>query len=589
MSSPTAAPTTIPTLAVSGSAPAPAAAATTPPVNIPSNVYTELSNNLVNYSALYETPSQLSPGIDQTVAYADALITGISPAYINSPTIPGNRYFINTSTLCADSTSNIHTRSVLVDNVLKSSVYTLGKTSSGQENTGLLYSLMASLQSVGQTLSTPSSMSTVPIVSSPSVSASPSPSTAYLTNPDLPSNLPLCVPVSVYIDGTNTGTASGWILTSDMSTIDPLAISTSSSTGQTVEGFDTSVLSLASPAGSMLKPSDTGAMVGNLKNHVQTENKKATQQTIQTQIARYTATYGPTYYPFLSMTPICNPSAATTAPGSTTGEMLNAFITYVSSTQSTTMPLDTVVNVLQMTSVSGDVQAFQSDILKNTGSQQSLLQYLSTTEQSITTKPPVSPYLTPLLPSWNRGDPSPFGEDGLSDQPLPTPPASSPPSTVPGSPVPPQYIVNPDYVSYQNQYIQYQNQYTQYQNMYLYYQDTNVNGFVPTTFNLVAPANPYANNPYTNNPYTNNPNPEYIINPAYCSFITGMEAFRKPIINAFVQLDYPDLYSNTQEGFTTVVLDTNRVDWLEVAYYSALCMIGLYVVYCIYRKHRGRW
>ena len=573
--------------------------------NNPFNVYNQINSNLVNYSGLYYTPTQLPTGTNQVVAYADALVTGVSPAYMNSPTLPGNRYFLNTATTCADSASNVHTRSVLVDNVLQSSVNTLGKTSSGQ-NTGLLYSLLASLNNIGSPSSSlyPGLSSTsLPVVSAPS-SASPSPATGYLNNTALPSNLPLCVPVSVYIDGTNSATTSGWVTPNDQSNIDPLAIS------NRVEGFADlgSSLPPLESAGTILSTASLNQTASDLTNHVTTVSNNVKAQSIANTRARYMATYTAQLYPFLTTANVCSPGT-TLAPDTNPTEMLYTFINYVSPTQSTTMPMSTVIDVLKSTvSLSGaiEIQPFVNGLIQaGNQSQQNLLNYLSSLVEASVVKPSATPYLLTLLPSWTPGDSNPTENDDDTDVsnfqctvPITTS-VPTPPSTVPGtpdSPVPPQYIVNPEYVSYQNQYIQYQNQYTRYQNKYLYYYQTYVYGFVPSAFNLVAPENPYGNNPCANNPYVNNPYSEYIPNPAYCSFISALEVLRKPIIDAFIALDVPSSSSNTpallvQESYTDYAyapLDDD-MDWITLFYYGSLTLLGLYLFYCIYRKHTPRF
>jgi hypothetical protein len=57
--------------------------------------------------------------------------------------------------------------------------------------------------------------------------------TAYLKDVSGQSDLPLCVPVSIYLDGTNTNTSKGWITDDDKTNLDPFAMK---------EGFQTTTI-----------------------------------------------------------------------------------------------------------------------------------------------------------------------------------------------------------------------------------------------------------------------------------------------------------------------------------------------------------
>ena len=182
---------------------------------------TQTDGNLLNYASLYYSPQQF-PNTDPntlTQYYTDALVSGTSPAYINSPTTPGNRYFLNTKTPCKDSGGKLQDRAVLIDNVLQSKV----NNSNTQGYNGLLYSLFSSLDNIASSsiFHVQDICGTTPLsLSSPS-SSSYSPSSSGII---MGSNLPTCAPVTVYIDGTNTGVTSAYLTQSDIQEVDPLAI-----------------------------------------------------------------------------------------------------------------------------------------------------------------------------------------------------------------------------------------------------------------------------------------------------------------------------------------------------------------------------
>ena len=110
------------------------------------NVYNNFDINFVNYGELYETPRKMEMDSSELIGdYADALVKGPSDVYINSPELLGNRYFMDTQTQCLDKNDNtqVHNRSVLVDNVHASA---MSKAKDG--NKGLIYSLLASMKSI---------------------------------------------------------------------------------------------------------------------------------------------------------------------------------------------------------------------------------------------------------------------------------------------------------------------------------------------------------------------------------------------------------------------------------------------------------
>jgi len=210
-------------------------------------------------------------GIDLVAAYSNALVTGVSPTAYMQPTnvLPGNRYFINTHTKCQSSTdgsgsTSIHDRSVLVDNVLSTNVQKYG-----EGNTGLLYSLYASLNRYD--------LSSQLI---PAIASATSTSTSTTTPPSAVPTLPSCIPVSVYIDGTNTSYTSAWVTNPDYGQIDK----------QAIEGFmgDISTIPVnASPA--QIKEYTSGS-VNSLNEGNATLNKSIlrNQYTIKYSTANYT-------------------------------------------------------------------------------------------------------------------------------------------------------------------------------------------------------------------------------------------------------------------------------------------------------------
>jgi len=228
------------------------------------NIYSQMDPNFINYSDNYYSPTQLNTmynmsNADQMTAYSNALVNGTSPAYIESPTLLGNRYFLDTNTKCQDVNGNPKPRSVLIDNVLASSI----QDPAFQGNQGLLYSITAALDNISSTAYYPS-----------------------ITKPPSGQTLPLCQPVSVYIDGTNTATANGYVLSSDMQNIDTLAIAPT----KMVEGFATADTSKLDPSaiasgGKMPSMSDVSTVYKNVHS-ASTSNMKTSIQN------HYDSSYG---------------------------------------------------------------------------------------------------------------------------------------------------------------------------------------------------------------------------------------------------------------------------------------------------------
>ena len=179
------------------------------------NVYNNFDSNFINYGELYKTPQGMKMNSKKLIGdYADALIKGPSDVYIDSPNLAGNRYFINTHTLCAnkENINDTNERSILVDNVMKSA---LNQTKGG--NKGLIYSLIASMK----TLDT-NAMFLDMSNNQPTSFDKHSPS-AYLSKID-ETPMPLCSKVSVYGDDKRSDIISGWVTKEDKQKIDPAAL-----------------------------------------------------------------------------------------------------------------------------------------------------------------------------------------------------------------------------------------------------------------------------------------------------------------------------------------------------------------------------
>lgn len=178
------------------------------------NVYNEFDPEFVNYGELYKSPREMKQNSKFLINYyADALITGKSIVYKDSPYLVGNRYFIDTHTKCLDKNDNskTHPRSVLVDNVNSSA---LGTTN--DNNSGLIYSLLASLKTID-------SNDMFNDMSNNEPTEYINTSTDYLKDIKNPV-LPLCNKITVFSDDKKETDISGWIVDSDRKAIDPDAI-----------------------------------------------------------------------------------------------------------------------------------------------------------------------------------------------------------------------------------------------------------------------------------------------------------------------------------------------------------------------------
>ena len=177
------------------------------------NVYNTFDSNFINYGELYKTPRDMKMKSKELIGdYADALIKGKSDVYKNSPDLVGNRYFINTNTLCLnkDDNSKTETRSVLVDSVMTSA---MSQAKGG--NTGLIYSLIASLK----TLDTGSMFSDMSN-NQPTSYFNSDTSTDYLSD-IYKKPLPLCSEITVYSNDEKNDVITGWVTDQDMKDIDP--------------------------------------------------------------------------------------------------------------------------------------------------------------------------------------------------------------------------------------------------------------------------------------------------------------------------------------------------------------------------------
>ena len=193
------------------------------------NVYNNLDIHFVNYGELYKTPREMDMNSKELIGdYADALIKGSSDVYKNSPEMIGNRYFIDTQTQCLDKNDNsqVHNRSVLVDNINASA---MSKAKDG--NKGLIYSLLASMKSINSGAMFDSS-------NGEPISHTKYSSTGYLHNIEK-KPMPYCTNVSVYTDDKKERDISGWITEEDRETIDPLAIREGMTTNSRMEGMTT--------------------------------------------------------------------------------------------------------------------------------------------------------------------------------------------------------------------------------------------------------------------------------------------------------------------------------------------------------------
>ena len=165
------------------------------PASAPKYTHDDSDPHFINYSKLYKSPLELNIKSEFLIDdYSNALISGQTnnSVYPDSPHLVGNRYFLNTGVEC-ENNGNTHTRSILIDNVLDSSI-----KKTGESNTGLLYSFFASLRELNS-------------------------DKLYPENTDTHSK-PSCKKVNVYSNDKKQNTVSGWVVEKDMDEIDSRAI-----------------------------------------------------------------------------------------------------------------------------------------------------------------------------------------------------------------------------------------------------------------------------------------------------------------------------------------------------------------------------
>jgi hypothetical protein len=217
------------------------------------SVYGVSDPNFVNYAELYKSPPELKTKSQDLIDfYAKALITGKDDklVYPDSPNLVGNRYFINTGAKCMGDDNAVHTRSLLVDNVLTSTM-----NDAVGENKGLMYSVLASMKTINS-----DSLFANSTDGKPTKNTKYSP-TGYLSNISMEDNLPSCKKITVYTTSKNdsdSASTSGWVVDTDE--IDPLA----KKEGFTsiVEGFDFPSISGGNPSEFLANARKSDAEIG---------------------------------------------------------------------------------------------------------------------------------------------------------------------------------------------------------------------------------------------------------------------------------------------------------------------------------------
>ena len=169
--------------------------------------YSTMDANFFNYADMYSSPYEINNLPQNLVGYyTTALLSGgasAQPIYspgFSAENLPGNRYFIDTQTQCQDASGQIHDRSILIDNVLKSNI--------SENKSGLMYSLFASLGNISTSSPTPS----------------PSPSPGSIQTATIGTTLPTCQYVQVKPSDNSTANIGAYVNTSDFNNIDQLAI-----------------------------------------------------------------------------------------------------------------------------------------------------------------------------------------------------------------------------------------------------------------------------------------------------------------------------------------------------------------------------
>lgn len=190
------------------------------------SAFTQLNKNFLNYSNMYLSPTVVNNNSQQPIEpqmlmpdYVDALLTGggsqkIYSTDFESGRLPGNRYFIDTNTVCKDNNGDLHARSILIDNVNERTM-----DSFPNKERGLMYSLFASMGNIDVGHSAPVSAPAKGPSSAPTTSSAPSPSgISILTNSHIPNCKLAKVPNS---DQPTAKTVQGYLTDKDFGEVDP--------------------------------------------------------------------------------------------------------------------------------------------------------------------------------------------------------------------------------------------------------------------------------------------------------------------------------------------------------------------------------
>jgi hypothetical protein len=355
----------------------------------------------------------------------------------------------------------------------------------------------------------------------------------------------------VYIDGTNTGSTSGWLTTSDAAKVDPLAIS--QGTGQGLEGFETAdpdntFEGPKPPAvGQRLTIKDLKKTAGDLQAHATNVKTQSNKAMAGVQQKKYMKQYGQSAYPFLD----------------TTKGLLKTVLQYQSPTNSKVLPVANVIDVLKNTpSTSSLIRPFIDGLIASTDTKDTDKQARINTIN----------YLIGEINTSTSQEAMPLSSSSMTASEILVD------ATYNGT-IPRINILNKPYVEFEiNTVYPFQKNEGD--------ESIGAFGVVPT-----PPQNPY---------------PEYIANDVHAQFLADLEVFRKPLIFALLRLDYPNYVPYYQvsaptvapiktpgqakkENFTGVYPgiyhDNDATSWAETFYYGSLTLLALYMFYRLYRKH----
>jgi len=168
-----------------------------------------MDSNFFNYADMYKSPTEANNLPQNLIGYySTALLSGGSSAQpifadgYSASDLPGNRYFIDTQTQCEDTQGQMQKRSILIDNVMESTM-----NRNPVKERGLMYSLFASLGSISTSNTAPS--------------LSPSSSPAVIQT----NTIPQCQLVKVKsTDNSQENTIKAYVSDADFDKIDPYAI-----------------------------------------------------------------------------------------------------------------------------------------------------------------------------------------------------------------------------------------------------------------------------------------------------------------------------------------------------------------------------